>query len=730
MRKNVIKKAFTLLELMVIMTVMTILLAALSPMFTGRANPSSDIVWHYVQGDRSDNAYSNPINSYLKSGFYIGIAPDLVDMALMDTARVTIRPSQVFNQPQMELGYQGEKVATIFVNPENTLFGSSFEDIITNGSTKPLNNNNAYGNTAYGIDALKSIKKAKRNTAIGYGSASEIKDQTDNTIIGTWNSPLVMEDSSNMNTIIGNFSDKDIHIGSENTIVGDNDGVESGTDNKQNTLIGKNAAPKLNAMNNTIIGSYAAPNLTTGTGNTIIGSASYKDADGITHYRPLSKGKNNTLIGVNSGFGLGPEAENKTCIGYGSCPKIEGSDYDKLGLLNDKVTRVFIGGPPRHADASQDFGGYAVLEVHNSPNKHALRHALVGDNIKAYDRNSFIINNGKGDESVIINGNLIVRGQTYLGGVPSVIFPDYNSNPTASNANNSMPLYGMSYDWVGTGEKSKVFYAKDGNKIADSVYASKKVGGYSPYLNTPDSGAIRRSTYYHKVHCTCAPEHTSYDWSSVKSAGGYSVADIIKYRSVDNPNHYKTVRNLIYSDEKGYTDESIGGTGIVKYNTSLLLDSVERDLYTYNFAHIGNQNGSCCPYLYTYKSTTSDARLKNIGKEFTDGLDKIKQLKVFNYTFKSDPNKTHNVGVIAQDLKKVFPNAVFKGKDGYYSIRWDEMFYAAINAVKEINSRVETLANRVNKDIERVKALKAENAQLAKKLEELAIELTALENKK
>jgi len=727
MRKNVIKKAFTLLELMVIMTVMTILLAALSPMFTGRANPSSDIVWHYVQGDRSDNAYSNPINSYLKSGFYIGIAPDLVDMALMDTARVTIRPSQVFYQPQMELGYQGEKVATIFVNPENTLFGSSFKDIITNGSTKPLNNNNAYGNTAYGIDALKSIKKAKRNTAIGYGSASEIEDETDNTIIGTWNSPL--KNRADMNTIIGNFvSDKDINIGSENTIVGDNDGVESGTDNKQNTLIGKNAAPKLKEKDNTIIGSYAAPNLTTGTGNTIIGSASYKDADGTTHYRQLSKGKNNTLIGVNSGFGLGPNAENKTCIGYGSCPYIE--DYKDLGLLDDNVSRVFIGGPPRrHDEDSPGFGGYAVLEVHNSPNRHALRHTLVGDNIKAYDKNSFTINNGKGDESVIINGNLIVRGQTYLGGVPSVIFPNYNSDPTASNANNDMPLYGMSYDWVGSGEKSKVFYAKDGNIVANGVYDSRS-NANSPYQNSPTGGALLRSYYFHRLHCTCAPEHTSYDWSKAKTNGSFSVADIIKYRTVDNPNLYQSVSNIVRSDEKGYTDSSpLSGYNTVKYNTKIEVGGANKDLYTYNFAHAGGRASSCCPYMYTY-STSSDSRLKNIGKEFTDGLDKIKQLKVFNYTFKSDPNKTHNVGVIAQDLKKVFPNAVFKGKDGYYSIRWDEMFYAAINAVKEINSRVEALANRVNKDIERVKALKAENAQLAKKLEELANELAALENKK
>ena len=55
---------------------------------------------------------------------------------------------------------------------------------------------------------------------------------------------------------------------------------------------------------------------------------------------------------------------------------------------------------------------------------------------------------------------------------------------------------------------------------------------------------------------------------------------------------------------------------------------------------------------------SSDRRLKNVGEVFTGGLNKIKQLKVYNYTFKEDENKTPRVGVIAQDLQKVFPDAV------------------------------------------------------------------------
>ena len=86
-------------------------------------------------------------------------------------------------------------------------------------------------------------------------------------------------------------------------------------------------------------------------------------------------------------------------------------------------------------------------------------------------------------------------------------------------------------------------------------------------------------------------------------------------------------------------------------------------------------------------------------------MDKIRALKVFNYTFKKDKTKEPHVGVMAQDLQKVFPDAVKKGADGFLTIRMEDMFYAVINAVKELDSRVT--------------ALEKENAELKVRLERL-----------
>ena len=104
---------------------------------------------------------------------------------------------------------------------------------------------------------------------------------------------------------------------------------------------------------------------------------------------------------------------------------------------------------------------------------------------------------------------------------------------------------------------------------------------------------------------------------------------------------------------------------------------------------------------------SSDRRLKYVGSESTSGLDKIRQLKVFNYTFKKDKKKVPHVGVIAQDLQKVFPNAVKKGVDGFLTIRMEDMFYAMINAIKELDLRYRAQEKRIDELEARIQKLEA-----------------------
>lgn len=139
------------------------------------------------------------------------------------------------------------------------------------------------------------------------------------------------------------------------------------------------------------------------------------------------------------------------------------------------------------------------------------------------------------------------------------------------------------------------------------------------------------------------------------------------------------------------------------------LDGAVNDVY------LGNSSSNIMVYGVTELRTlieASDKRLKNITAENTDGLDKINKIKTYNYTFKNDTQKTPRVGVMAQDLKKIFPNAVTKGQDGYLRIRKEDMFYAMINAIKE-------LATKDNEKDLKINALEKKNAELEARLEKL-----------
>ena len=160
---------------------------------------------------------------------------------------------------------------------------------------------------------------------------------------------------------------------------------------------------------------------------------------------------------------------------------------------------------------------------------------------------------------------------------------------------------------------------------------------------------------------------------------------------------------------------TFSSTGIFGVSEADLLSPCNSDQRSYNF-------GSCGINL------SSDRRLKYIGSRFNGGLDEINKLQVYNYTYKKDPKKEPHTGVIAQQLQKVFPSAVSKGEDGYLRIRWDEMFYACINAIKTLNQRISSLVKRTLTLENEVNKLEKENSQLKAEVENISARVEKLKS--
>lgn len=90
---------------------------------------------------------------------------------------------------------------------------------------------------------------------------------------------------------------------------------------------------------------------------------------------------------------------------------------------------------------------------------------------------------------------------------------------------------------------------------------------------------------------------------------------------------------------------------------------------------------------------TSDERLKNITGSYKKGLKEIIQLNPIVYKYKNTENRkfsdivlnNENVGFSAQEVQKIFPEAVGTDEDGYLNLNIHSLIVSSINAVKELN---------------------------------------------
>ena len=85
---------------------------------------------------------------------------------------------------------------------------------------------------------------------------------------------------------------------------------------------------------------------------------------------------------------------------------------------------------------------------------------------------------------------------------------------------------------------------------------------------------------------------------------------------------------------------------------------------------------------------TSDIALKENIQPLSNTLEKIKQITGYRYNFKD--SETNSVGVIAQDVEKVFPELVH-GEEGTKKLQYSGLVGALIEAVKELSDKVATL---------------------------------------
>jgi hypothetical protein len=199
-------------------------------------------------------------------------------------------------------------------------------------------------------------------------------------------------------------------------------------------------------------------------------------------------------------------------------------------------------------------------------------------------------------------------------------------------------------------------------------------------------------------------------YSNVTGSGNVAIGNYAGYSSTTSNNFF--ISNGVIGSAttpliQGSFDPAGGSNGSVKINGNLTVTGL----------------GTAA----SLKSTSgliqiSDARLKDINGDYKYGLDKINKLKVKKYKFKKNnplniSSKEEHIGVIAQDLQKVMPEAVIKdSEDGYLLVSRNHIDWAMVNAVKELskenddlkikNTQVEEKISNLEERMERVKKIK------------------------
>jgi hypothetical protein len=105
--------------------------------------------------------------------------------------------------------------------------------------------------------------------------------------------------------------------------------------------------------------------------------------------------------------------------------------------------------------------------------------------------------------------------------------------------------------------------------------------------------------------------------------------------------------------------------------------------------------------------TPSDERLKTKIETLSKALQSIDRLRGVRFEYKDQKRyaKGPKIGVIAQELQKVFPEMVTKGADGYFKVDYTQLTAVLIEAVKEQQLQINELNSRLNKQQEQINAI-------------------------
>jgi len=106
-------------------------------------------------------------------------------------------------------------------------------------------------------------------------------------------------------------------------------------------------------------------------------------------------------------------------------------------------------------------------------------------------------------------------------------------------------------------------------------------------------------------------------------------------------------------------------------------------IYIYGNGNVVNSNNSY--------GALSDENLKENIVDATPKLDALMNVRVRNFNLKDDPEKTKQIGVVAQELETVFPTIVEMDNKGIKNVKYSVFVPMLIKAIQELKAELDAL---------------------------------------
>ena len=747
---------FTIAEMLISLLIISLVLSAAIPTIT-KKSASSESIWQWSSSSTSayfgESANQTAIigDLYLTSmtpsilSSYIANITDLQDME-------SILPSNITNI--------GDKLA--LVKQSSKLADGTYSDI-ANSHISFYTMNNSLASTESNTLYTGRLVLEKHNIGLGIATLGNMIPtsstyQGKNTAIGHYS--LMSNVQGSYNTAVGEMALAKNTFASNNTVLGFNAGLNLDRDSDQvyPESEAESGTGQQNANGNTAIGSGALKYNLTGRYNTALGFSSlYNNINGQgnlalgTNACGIFPGSYGICVGLNAGNAFYDPAVNTSLQQLMEDYKIDDNANNHLLFIgatpasSDDLAPLIMGRLQSYSDSS----GYLV------PKKLTV-------NAKDFDVNTY-----NGDTNIF-------KIETYSG-VNGVDTSNANRKGALTLNTNitSNDSVGLTITSEGKDEvrMNVTKYTKAGDGSFSNSQGELWINGGALQITAVDNVSVSTVDITSKKTKDGAGKVTQYaDFringgqlallsngdailqnfdSSAGTSGTSAYIHIYKQNSgIDILSGSMEIststsgKAFVFGDKANATEKATGVFRVGKKGgnfTSIFNGSVQIAGLKSVAGGIANSDDvvTTIDRLYleleakiaALQGTASDERLKNISGNSSAGLKEINALEVKNYTYKNDKAKTPHVGVIAQQLIKIFPNSVFEDESGYYRIKTEEIFYAMVNSIKELYSQVQTLASKIVSNEKRIEKLEKENAELKKKNEEFEKRLKLLEAK-